>query len=86
MTYLGQLYCRLHPIIRTRPNTLRWRVWRHELGMCLLKGVEFNAQRVVFGVGERWGILNVVATIRLVNGCNEFAIACHWRESLGAHP
>ena len=86
MTYLGQLDRWLHSIIRTRSDTLRWRVWRNELGMCLLKGVEFNAQRVVFDVCKRWRILNVVATIRLVNGCNEFAIACRWCESLGAHP
>jgi hypothetical protein len=43
--------------------------------VCRLKGVEFDAQRVVFGVGERWGIVNVVATIRLGDGRNKIAIS-----------
>ena len=51
-----------------------------------LEGVELNAQCVVFGVGERWGILNVVATIRIGNGRNKFAIARRWCEGLAAHP
>ena len=54
--------------------------------MCRLQGVEFNAQCVVFGVGDRWGILDVVATICIGNGRNEFAVAGGWSESLAAHP
>jgi hypothetical protein len=54
--------------------------------MCRLQGVELDAECVVFGVGERWGILNVVATIRIGNGRNKFAIARRWLETLGAHP
>jgi hypothetical protein len=54
--------------------------------MCRLQGVEFNAQCVVFGVGDGWGILDVVATICIGNGRNDFAVTGGWCEILPAHP